>query len=124
MSTARQTSNTSGLTLWSEHIHKKAQLVGLQMENLYTAQVKVKLYDNFLTTSGRLASGGAAESREDFDTYTASGKIRFERTVPMGESLSFDERALAGVEFLGDARVVGDATTSDLVVIAQYRHKG
>ncbi|MDP2953979.1 MAG: hypothetical protein Q8O76_11770, partial [Chloroflexota bacterium] len=62
--------------------------MGLQLENLHTAQVKVKLYDNFLTTSGRLVSGGAAESREDFDTHTASGKIRFEVTVPMGQSLS------------------------------------
>lgn len=124
MPTARQTSNTSGLALWSENIHKRAQLVGVQIENLYTGQVNVKLYDNFLTTSGRLVSGGAAENREDFDTHTASGKIRFEKPVPMGASLSYGEEQLKGVEFLGDARVVGDVTTSDLVVIAQYRHKG
>ena len=123
MPTARQTSNTSGLTLWNEHIHRKAELLGLKIENLYTAQVNVKLYDNFLTASGKLVSGGASESREDFATHTASGKIRFEVTAPAGESLSYGEEDLKGVEFLGDARVVGGVTTANCIVITQYRHR-
>jgi len=117
----QQTANTSGLTLWNEHIHRKGILVGLKVDNRSTYNEALKFYDCFLTTSGRLVSGGAAEAREDFDTHTASGKVRVELSVPAGEFVSLSEDDLNEAVFLGDARVVGSTTTSDCIVVAQYR---
>lgn len=123
MPTVQQTANTSGLSLWTEALHRKVQLVGLQIDNRSLYNEMIQVYDCFLTTSGRLVSGGAAGSQEDFDTYTASGKIKLQVSVPAGEVMSLGEEDLKEAEFLGDGRVVGDTTTSDCVIVARYRHK-
>jgi hypothetical protein len=124
MSTKQVTANTAGALLWNERTHHKAELLGLTIDNQYTAPQKIQLYDGFTTTSGYFMSGAAAQGMEDLgSTNVLSGKIRLQVTVPAGETQKLGKEDLAGTEFLGKATVVASAISSDCVVIAQYNFK-
>jgi hypothetical protein len=121
MPTVKQICNTSGLALWSAHEHKVAELVGLRVDNRSAQDEKIELLDCFTTDSSKTNSTGATQAAEDFETYVASGKIRFQLTVPTLEAVSLGPSELKEVTFLGKSYVRGSYTTSDCVVVASYK---
>lgn len=123
MPAVKQTMNTSGLALWNEQTHKKAELEGLKIDNRGVAEQKVDLLDCFTTDASKTNAAGATQAAEDFSTIVGSGRVRFQATVPPGEFVSFGKEDLKEVTFLGKAYVRGSATTSDAVCIAQYSLK-
>lgn len=126
MSTAQTFAYTSGFAglLWNERKHHKAELIGLTIDNKYTATETIKLYDGFTTTASVFMSGGASQASEDLGTtHVLSGKVRLQITVPAGETLKLGKEDLAGTEFLGKATAIASAETSDVVIIAQYQFK-
>jgi hypothetical protein len=106
--------------LWRAHEHKRAELLGLKIDNQYTGALKIQLRDSFVTDSG-YTSGGAAYSAESL--ISGSAVNRMQLTVPSGECISLGEEDLKGIEFLGRAKVIADTTTSNCIITAQYRLK-
>jgi len=122
MATKKVTASTSGAALWNTHEHKRADLLGLTIDNKYSAAETVKLHDCFATDASKVDSTGATQAVEYLGVSgCASGLIRLQLTVPAGESVKLGEEDCRGVEFLGKAYAVSSATTSDCVVIAQYK---
>lgn len=117
------TANTSGVALWNENEHKKGELQGLKVDNQSANPLKLDLLDCFTTDASKANSTGAVQAAEDFQTAVASGKIKFQMTVPAGDFVSLGKEDLREVSFLGKAYARGDATTSDAVVIATYKLK-
>ena len=123
MPSIKTTANTSGLALWNENAHRKAELIGIKIDNQSAYNEKIELLDCFTTDASKTNAAGATQAAEDFSTYVASGKIRLQIPVPSGEFLGLGKEDLEEVTFLGKAYVRGDTTTSDCVVTATYRLK-
>lgn len=126
MPTARTTAYISGHSglLWNQQVHKKADLLGLTIDNRHTSLETIKLYDCFTATSGKAGATGTAMSQEDLGTtHVLSGKVRLEVTVPASETLKLGQEDCKGIEFLGKVSVIASVETSDCVIIAQYQHK-
>jgi len=110
--------------LWSAHKHKRAELLGLTVDNRYTAPQTIKLYDSFATDASKTGAAGATQAAEFRGTSNVqSGFIRLEMTVPAGETQKLGKEDCEGIEFLGRANAIADTTTSDCVIIAQYKLK-
>ncbi|MBA7592588.1 hypothetical protein ES708_34776 [subsurface metagenome] len=110
--------------LWNAHEHKRAELLGLTIDNQHTVAETIKLYDGFTTDASKTAATLTTQAAENLGTANLqSGKIRLQLTVPAGESVNLGEPDCKGIEFLGRASVVATTTTSDCVVIAQYKLK-
>ena len=113
----------SGL-LWNPHKHKRAELLGLTIDNQNTVAQKIKLYDGFGTTSSKTGATGAEQAAEFRGTSNVlSGLTRLELTVPAGETQKLGKEDCEGIEFLGRANAIADTTTSDCIIIAQYKLK-
>lgn len=113
------TSGHAGL-LWNESEHKKAELLGLTVDNQHTTEEKIKLYDCF-TTDASTTQAGVTQAAEDLGTTNVlSGKIRLQLTVPTGETHKLGKEECAGIEFLGKVTAIASAETSDCIIIAQY----
>jgi hypothetical protein len=123
MPAIKTTANTSGAALWNQNTHKKGSLLGLKVDNQSANPMKLDLLDCFTTTASKANSNSATQAAEDFQTAVASGKVRFQMTVPTGDFVSLGKEDLREVTFLGKAYVRGDATTSDCVVVATYKLK-
>jgi hypothetical protein len=121
MPTVKATANTSGALLFNAHEHKVAELVGLRVDNRASQDEKIDLLDCFTTDASKTNATGATQAAEDFETYVASGKIRFQLTVPTLEAISLGPSELEEVTFLGKSYVRGSYTTSDCVVVASYK---
>lgn len=122
MPAIKVTANTSGAALWNAHEHKIGILEGLKIDNPTIYDEKIDLLDAFTTDASKLNSTGATVAAEDLgSTVLASGRVRLQMTVPLGESLSLGKEDLQEVTFLGKAYARGSTTTSDCVVIAQYK---
>ena len=110
--------------LWNAHEHRRAELLGLTIDNQHTAEQTIKLYDGFATDASKTGATGATQAAEPLGSLNvASGLIRLELTVPAGETQKLGEPDCKGIEFLGRANAIADATTSDCVIIAQYKLK-
>lgn len=110
--------------LWSAHEHKRAELLGLTIDNQYSAKQKIKLIDSFATDASKTGAAGATQAAEFRGTSNIlSGLIRLELTVPPGETQKLGKEDCEGIEFLGRANAIADTTTSDCVIIAQYKLK-
>ena len=117
------TSGYAGL-LWNAHEHKKAELLGLTVDNLHTAPQTIKLYDGFDTDASKTGSTGATQAAEYLMlSGVGSGLIRQQLTVPAGETVSLGEEDLRGTEFLGRGTAVASALSSDCIVICRYKLK-
>lgn len=115
------TSGYAGL-LWNEQVHKKAELLGLTVDNQHNAAETVLLYDGFDTDASKAAATGATQAAEYLKlSGVTSGLIRLQVTVPAGETVKLGEEDLRGIEFLGRASAVASALSSDCIIIAQYR---
>ena len=113
----------SGL-LWNAHEHRRAELLGLTIDNQYEATQKIKLYDGFATDASKTGAAGTTQDAEFKGTSSVvSGLIRLELTVPAGETQKLGEQDCKGIEFLGRANAIADTTTSDCIIIAQYKLK-
>jgi hypothetical protein len=126
MPAAKVTAVASGFggLLWNERPHRKAELLGITVDNEYTVPETIQLYDGFATTSGIFMSGGAAQASEDLGvTNVLSGKVRLQMTVPAGETQKLGKEDLAGTEFIGKATVIGSADSANCIVIVQYGFK-
>lgn len=129
MPTAKIFANASGLIasgalLWNEEKHKRAELLGLTIDNQHTAPITMKLYDCFGTTSSRTGATGGAQDPEYLGVSgILSGLLRLQLSVPTGETQKLSEQDCKGIEFLGKALGLADVHTSDCVVIAQYKLK-
>ena len=112
----------SGARLWNEGRHKRAELLGLTIDNQHAAPVTMKLYDCFVTDASRTGAAGAAQAAEYLGVSgILSGLLRIQLTVPAGETHKLGEPDCKGIEFLGEARGLADVHTSDCVVICQYK---
>ncbi len=120
MPSVKATANTSGALLWNEQAHKKGQLEGLKIDNRGGSEQMIELLDCFTTDASKSNAAGAAQAAEDFSTSVASGRVRFQATVPIGEHVSYGKEDVREILFLGKAYVRGSLTTSDCVVVAQY----
>jgi len=110
--------------LWNAHKHKRAELTGLTIDNQYTAEETIKLYDGFATDASKTGAAGATQAAEFLGTSNVqSGFTRLQLTVPAGESVKLSEQDCKGIEFLGRASAIAGVTTSDCVIIAQYKHR-
>ncbi|MBA7671407.1 hypothetical protein ES703_79565 [subsurface metagenome] len=110
--------------LWNAHEHKRAELLGLTIDNQNTVAQKVKLYDGFVTDASKTGAAGDTEAAEFKGTSNVqSGLIRLELTVPAGETHKLGKEDCEGIEFLGRANAIADTTTSDCIIIAQYKLK-
>lgn len=110
--------------LWNAHKHKRAELLGLTVDNRYTAPQTIKLYDGFVTDASKTGAAGATQAAEHLGcSNVQSGFIRLELTVPTGETQKLGKEDCEGIEFLGRANAIADVTTSDCVIIAQYKLK-
>jgi len=110
--------------LWNAHKHKRAELLGLTIDNQYTAPQTIKLYDGFATDASRIGATKTAQAAEFKGTSNIlSGLIRLELTVPTGETQKLGKEDCEGIEFLGRANAIADTTTSDCIIIAQYKLK-
>jgi len=117
------TSGYPGL-LWNAHEHKKAELLGLTVDNQSLADQKVQLFDGFDTDASKTGAAGATQAAEYLKlSGVTSGLIRLQFTVPTGESVKLGEEDCKGIEFLGRGTAVATSLTSDCVIIAQYRLK-
>lgn len=122
MPTKKETADTAGKTLWNEHIHKKAVLTGVQINNKSEYNEDLSFRDCFLAMSSKACSGGGAIAPEYLGVSGfASGLVKLEVSVPAGEFVSLGEEDLKNCEFIGKGAVIGSATTSDCVVVAQYQ---
>ncbi len=120
MPSVKATANTSGALLWNEQAHKKGQLEGLKIDNRGVSEQKIDLLDCFTTDASKTNAAGVAQAAEDFSTSVASGRVRFQVTVPIGEHVSYGKEDVKEILFLGKAYVRGSLLTSDCVVVAQY----
>jgi len=110
--------------LFSAHQHKRAELLGLTIDNQHTAALKIQLYDGFVTDASKTGAAGATQAAEFKGTSSVlSGLIRLELTVPAGDTQKLGKEDCEGIEFLGRGNVVADTTTSDCIIIAQYKLK-
>jgi len=110
--------------LWNDNAVRKAELVGLDIENLGVNQQTVILYDGFKTTSGKTISGGTAVAQVDLGvTNVLSGINRFQRTIPAGQSENLGEPDLKEVIFIGQATALCSVDDSSVAIIARYRFK-
>ena len=108
--------------LWSAHEHKRAELLGLTVDNRHTAALKIQLYDGFATDASKTGSTGATQAAEFLGTSNVqSGLIRLEITLPAGKTQKLGKEDCEGIEFLGRANAIADTTTSDCIIIAQYK---
>ena len=123
MPSIKQQANTSGLALWTptSGAALKGYLKGLKIDNPSIYDEKIELLDCFTTDPSKSNAAGATQAAEDFYAIVASGKVRFQMTVPAGESVSLGKEDLEEVTFLGKAYVRGSVTTSDAVIIASYQ---
>ena len=121
MAAVKVTASTVGSALWNQAKHKKAELIGLTVDNQGTAPNTIKLYDCFIAVSGKWSSGGATQSQEDLgSTNVLSGKVRAQLTVPAGETHKLSEDETKETNFLGKVYAVAGVTDSNCVIIAQY----
>lgn len=110
--------------LWNAHEHKRAELLGLTIDNQYEAAQKIKLFDGFATDASKTGAAGATQDAEPLGSINvASGLVRLELTVPAGETQKLGKEDCEGIEFLGRANAIADTTTSDCIIIAQYKLK-
>lgn len=117
------TSGYAGL-LWNAHKHKKAELLGLTIDNQSITDQTVKLYDGFDTDASKTGAAGAVQAAEYLKlSGVGSGLIRLQVTVPAGDTQKLSEEDCKGIEFLGRAAAVASTLTSDCVIIAQYQLK-
>jgi hypothetical protein len=110
---------SGGVKLWNTHEHKAAELLRLQAENR-GAEAILTLLDCFTTDASKTNATGATQDSEDFSTYILSGKIRFERTLVSGATISLGPSELKGLKFLG-AGYARAPTTADLPVVVTYK---
>jgi len=110
--------------LFNAHKHKRAELLGLTIDNQSIEDQTVKLYDGFDTDASKTAAAGATQAAEYLKlSGIGSGLIRLQLTVPAGETVKPSKEECEGIEFLGRATAVASTLTSDCVIIAQYRLK-
>jgi len=96
----------------------------LTIDNQDTAPQTIKLYDGFVTDASKTGAAGATQAAELLGTSSVlSGLIRLELTVPAGESQKVGKEDCEGIEFLGRANAIAETTTSDCIIIAQYKLK-
>ena len=109
----------TGADLWAKHEHKKGTLLGLKVDNQYSAAQKIRLMDNFVTDSGYTSGGSAYSAATYSGTGTAIKKLQI--TVPAGDVISLGEDDLKGIEFLGRAMAVATTSHGNTVITAQYK---
>ncbi|KKN87054.1 hypothetical protein LCGC14_0263240 [marine sediment metagenome] len=110
--------------LWNAHRHKKAELLGLTIDNQSVANQTVSLYDGFVTIASRVGATGVVQAIEFLGVSNViSGLVRLQITVPTGETVKLGEEDCKGIEFIGRVNAMASTTTSDCVIIAQYQHK-
>lgn len=115
------TSGYAGL-LWNAHEHKKAELLGLTVDNRSAEEQAVKIYDGFDVNASKTGAADAAQAAEYLMlSGVGSGLIRLQLTVPAGETQKLGKEDCEGIEFLGRATAVASTLTSDCVIIAQYK---
>lgn len=115
------TSGYAGL-LWNTHEHKRAELLGLTIDNKHTVAQTIKLYDGFDTDASKTGSTGATQAAEYLMlSGVGSGLIRLQVTVPAGETVKLGREDCKGIEFLGRGTAVASVLSSDCIVIAQYQ---
>jgi len=107
--------HTTVQELWAAHEHKKGHLLGLKVDNQYSAAEKIQLLDDFTTDSG-YTSGGSA-----YAAAVVSNLTRMQVTVPAGDCISLGEEECKGIEFLGRALALGSALASGCKITAQYK---
>jgi len=107
--------HTTVQELWAAHEHKKGQLLGLKVDNQYSAAEKIQLLDDFTTDSG-YTSGGSAYASAVVSNFT-----RMQVPGPAGDCISLGEEECKGIEFLGRALALGSAIASGCVITAQYK---
>lgn len=107
--------HTTVQELWAANEHKKGQLLGLKVDNQYSAAEKIQLLDDFTTDSG-YTSGGSA-----YAAATVSNLNRLQVTVPAGDCISLGEEECKGIEFLGRAVALGSTLASGCRITAQYK---
>jgi len=110
--------------LWNAHEHKKAELLGLTVDNQHTTPQTIRLYDGFDTDASKTGAAGATQAAEYLMlSGVGSGLIRLQLTVPTGETVKLGKEDCEGIEFLGRATAVASDLTSDCIIIAQYKLK-
>ncbi|GAH19519.1 unnamed protein product [marine sediment metagenome] len=107
--------DTAVKELWAAHEHKKGQLLGLKVDNQYSATEKIQLLDDFTTDTG-YTSGGSA-----YAGAVLSNLNRMQISVPAGDCISLGEEDCKGIEFLGRALALGSAIASGCKITAQYK---
>ncbi|GAI08160.1 unnamed protein product [marine sediment metagenome] len=107
--------HTTVQELWAVHEHKKGHLLGLKVDNQYSAAEKIQLLDDFTTDAG-YTSGGSAYAQA-----VVSNLNRMQVTVPAGDCISLGEEDCKGIEFLGRALALGSAIASNCKITAQYK---
>lgn len=118
--------STSGFAgaLWNAHEHKRAELLGLTIDNQSPDDQTVKLMDGFATDASETGAADAAKAAEYLGVSNViSGFTRLQITVPATESVKLGEKDCKGIEFLGRGTAIASTLTSDCVIIAQYRLK-
>lgn len=110
--------------LFNAHEHKRAELLGLTIDNQSVDDQTVRLFDGFATDASRTRAAGAVQAAEYLGTSNVlSGLVRLQLTVPTGESVKLGEQDCKGVEFLGRVNAMASTIQSDCVIIVQYKHK-
>ena len=107
--------HTAVQELWAAHKHKKGQLLGLKVDNQYSAAEKIQLLDDFTTDTG-YTSGGSA-----YASAVVSNLNRLQVTVPAGDCISLGEEECKGIEFLGRGLALGSTLASGCKITAQYK---
>lgn len=125
MPSIKATLDTSGAVLFTitSGAGLKGILKGLKIDNQSAYDEKIELLDCFTTDASKGVAAGAVQAAEDFLNIVASGKVRFQMTVPSLEFQSLGKEDLKEVSFFGKAYLRGSTTTSDCVVVAQYSLK-
>ena len=123
MPAIKKTADTSGALLWEvvSGGPLRGILTGLKVDNPSAYDEKIELLDCFSTDAVKTTAAGAAQAAEDFASQVASGKIKLQMTVPSGNFESLGKEDLEEITFLGKAYIRGSTTTSDCVVVAQYK---
>lgn len=109
MATARTTSHTTATTLFTAPEHQRGVITGINIDNQSAAACKLILQDVFTPD----ASVGQTSP-------SAQTIARLQITVATLQSVSIDKNSLENVKILGIAKILGDAISTSVVIVANY----
>jgi hypothetical protein len=110
MPTVKVNANTTPQTLFTTPKHEKGKLTAVIVDNQSTSKKTIKIQDVFTPDS---TAGNPSPTTQTID--------RVQLTVGAGLTATLDKLSLEGVEFLGTAQAVADATDTACVIIVVYR---